>query len=276
MKQAIARLGIICSISLFMLPCSAMSISDLLISEIMANPAVISDTSGEWFELYNPTIEPINLRGIDLGDDGRDRHRFDTDLLIMPNEFLTLARSGDPGFVPDYVYDNFFLANSADEIVFRDGLMELLRLDYGSGFAQAGVSKELQQLPMIALNYGLTPASHSYGSGDIGTPGIAGDMLLKASAVPTPDTAWLFLSGLLAIFSPTTVRKSLAARVIPAESIVPTASIICKTSVIPIRRTDTSDRAACAAVRGIGISKSPIIPGAQITLSSHKSTGEQS
>ena len=275
MKQAIARLSIICSISLFSYPCYAVSVSDLLISEVMANPSAISDTLGEWFELYNPTIEPINLRGIDLGDDGRDRHRFDSDLLILPSEFLTLARSTDPGFEPDYIYGNFTLANSDDEIVFRDGLLELLRLDYGSGFAQAGVSRELQQLPMIALNYGLTLASHSFGSGDIGTPGIAGGMLLKPSAVPTPATAWLFLSGVLAIFLPTTVRKSLAARAIPIASVVPTTSIICKTSVIPIPRTAASDRAACA-VRRTGISKRPIISGSQITLSPHKSTGEQS
>jgi hypothetical protein len=208
MKQASARLGIICSISLFTLPCFAMSVSDLLISEIMANPAAISDARGEWFELYNPTIEPINLRGIDLGDDGRDRHRFDSDLLIMPSEFMTLARSNDPGFVPDYVYDDFTLANSSDEVIFRDGLLELLRLDYGSGFVVAGVSRELEQLPMMASNYGLTMASLGYGAGDIGTPGTAGGMLFAPSAVPVPAAAWLFISGLLAIFSPTAIRKA--------------------------------------------------------------------
>ena len=270
MKQTIARLGIICSISLFTLPCSAMSVSDLLISEIMANPAAISDARGEWFELYNPTIEPINLRGIDLGDDGSNRHRFDTDLLILPSEFLTLARSGEPGFAPDYIYDNFILANSADEIVFRDGLLELLRLDYASGFAQAGVSRDLQQLPMIALNYGLTPASHSYGSGDIGTPGIAGDMLLTPSAVPIPATAWLFITGLLAVFSPTALHKALATRVTPTTSIIP------ETSVIPIRRTASKAARSDVSVRGIGISKWPEIPTSRTKLSLRRYKGLQS
>jgi hypothetical protein len=74
MKKGIARLGIIGFVSLFAFPCFALpyyasSVSDLLISEIMANPAGLSDTRGEWFELYNPTIEPINLRGLDLGED---------------------------------------------------------------------------------------------------------------------------------------------------------------------------------------------------------------
>ncbi len=176
MKQAIARLGIICSIFLFSYPCYAVSVSDLLISEVMANPSAISDTRGEWFELFNPTDHPVNLRGLDLGDDGRDRHHFDSDLLILPETFFTFARSSNPGFTPDYVYDNFNLANSTDEIIFREGLLELLRLDYSSGFAAAGRSRELQQLPMIASNFDLTLASLSYGAGDIGTPGASGGM----------------------------------------------------------------------------------------------------
>jgi hypothetical protein len=220
MKKGTARLGIIGFVSLFTFPCIAspcfaMSVSDLLISEVMANPAAISDARGEWLELYNPTIEPINLRGIDLGDDGSNRHRFDTDLLILPGEFLTLARSNDPGFVPDYVYDDFTLANSSDEVIFRDGLLELLRLDYGSGFVVAGVSRELEQLPMMASNYGLTMASLGYGAGDIGTPGAAGTAggmlfasLAVPSTVPVPAAVWLFISGLLAIFSPTAIRKA--------------------------------------------------------------------
>ena len=214
MKNRIARLGTIGFVSLFTFPCIAfpcfaMSVSDLLISEVMANPAEISDARGEWFELYNPTIEPVNLRGIDLGDDGSNRHRFDTDLLILPSKFLTLARSATPGFVPDYVYNGFTLTNSSDEIIFRDGLLELLRLDYGSGFAVAGVSRELLQLPMMASNYDLTLASFGYGSGDIGTPGAAGGMLSARSAVPVPATAWLFMSGLLAAFSPPAIRKAI-------------------------------------------------------------------
>ena len=224
MKKGIARLGIIGFVSLFAFPWFAFpslaySVSDLLISEIMANPAGLSDTRGEWFELYNPTIEPINLRGIDLGDDGSDRHRFHTDLLILPSEFLTLARSSDPGFTPDYVYDNFTLANADDEIVFRDGLLEYLRLDYRSGFVEAGRSRELQQLPMMASNYGLTLASLGYGAGDIGTPGASGGMFLTPSAVPVPAAAWLFITGLLAIFSPTAIRKALDTSAIPIRRI---------------------------------------------------------
>ena len=107
MKKGIAQMGLFASLALFNPSTFAVTVSDLLISEIMANPAAISDTQGEWFELFNPTEESINLRGIELRDDGSNRHRFDTDLLILPGEYFTLARSAAAGFVPDYVYDNF-------------------------------------------------------------------------------------------------------------------------------------------------------------------------
>ncbi len=251
MARKIARLGLICSFVLSVNTGFASSVSDLLITEVMANPAALSDTRGEWFELHNPTDREINLRGFSIGDDGVKRHSFDTDLLIMPGEFLTLARSSNPGFIVDYVYDNFTLANSGDEIVLRDGLFELLRLDYGSGFAVAGHSRELLQLPMLASNYGLTLASLSYGSGDIGTPGAAGGALPPPSAIPLPAAAWLFISGILAVLSPSAFSRftrnvvPTPPNVIPANpniNRVPLNVIAVPTIVIPAQagRSDAS------------------------------------
>jgi len=199
--KGIAQFGLLCSLSLFAGFSHAMMVSDLLISEVMVNPAALSDARGEWFELYNPTTETINLRSLTIGDDGSDHHKIESDLLILPGEYLTLARYFDPGFIPDYVYDDFTLSNSGDEIVFSDGISELLRLDYGSDFAAAGRSRELVGLPMIASNYDLTLASLDYGPGDIGTPGEAGSYQLPVSAVPLPGTTWLLTSGILALFA---------------------------------------------------------------------------
>jgi len=205
--KGIAHFGLLCLLGLSTNPAHAVTVSDLLISEVMANPAALSDARGEWFELYNPTTEVINLHEVTIGDDGSDRHRIESDLLIMPGEYLTLARYLDPGFTPDYVYDGFTLGNSDDEIVFSDDVSELLRLDYGNDFDVVGRSRELAGLPMIAANYELTLESFSYGFGDIGTPGTAGSTSLDLSSeplpavIPVPPTAWLFVSGLLALFS---------------------------------------------------------------------------
>jgi len=216
MAKGIAHFGILFSLIIYSGHANAILVSDLLISEVMANPAALPDARGEWFELYNPTDHEINLRDTWIGDDGSDSHKIETDLLILPAEYLTLARNEDPGFIPDYVYNNFTLGNGADEIVFSDGLIELLRLDYGSDFDQPGQSRELTALPMLSSNYALTPESLIYGAGDIGTPGSAGSVSfaasvtpppvtanLAASAVPVPATIWLFISGILAFLSTT-------------------------------------------------------------------------
>ena len=202
MAKGLASLALTGLISISLAPATAASIGDLWISEVMANPAALSDSEGEWFELYNPTAETFNLHDLTIGDDGGDLHRIDTDLLILPGHFLTLARSPAPGFTPDYVYDDFTLANSSDEIVLRDALTDVLRLDYGSGFAVAGVSRELVTLPLTAASYALTPALFSYGAGELGTPGAAGPTALPVAAVPLPASAWLFVSAMLALVSP--------------------------------------------------------------------------
>jgi hypothetical protein len=207
MAKGIAHFGILFSLIIYSGHANAILVSDLLISEVMANPSALPDAHGEWFELYNPTDHEINLRDIWIGDDDRDLHKIETDLLILPTEYLTLARSVDPGFTPDYVYDNFTLGNGADEIVFSDGLMELLRLDYGAGFVEAGQSRELLGLPQLAPNFGLTFASIGYDLGDIGTPGEAGSVSFDVSPVPLPAAAWLFVSGILAVLSPTILRR---------------------------------------------------------------------
>ncbi len=197
--NGIARLGLGCALALSMNTIHATTLGELWISEVMPDPAAISDAAGEWFELYNPAAAPFNLNGTTLGDDGGDLHRIETDLLILPGEYLTLARSAAPGFAPDYVYAGFTLGNSGDEIVLRDPLGDVLRLDYGASFDAPGRSRELLTLPLLAANYGLTPPELVYGSGDIGTPGSAGSAGL--SPVPLPAAAWLFASALLGLLS---------------------------------------------------------------------------
>ncbi len=222
--KGLAHLGAVCLVFINLGQPYAATVGDLIISEIMVNPAAVSDTRGEWFELFNPTSDAINLRGVDLGDDGGDRHRIETDLLILPGRFLTLGRNGDSavngGYLADYVYADFTLSNGSDEVVLSRGANELLRLDYGSGCASAGRSRELQSLPLRAANYALTLAGLTYGLGDIGSPGAAGSTDYSVASVPLPGAVWLFASGLLAlglrrrrVHSVTTSRAQLAAAV---------------------------------------------------------------
>jgi len=201
------RVGTFVFLSFLMSSVQAASVSDLLITEVMVNPNAVSDTNGEWFELFNPTSEAIDLNGLTLKDLGSNTHTITTTstLFINPDQYFIFARNGDSstngGFVADYVYGSGFqLTNSGDEIIFTDSSNELLRLEYGTNFDAIGRSSELTSLPVIELNYDLTLASLTYGLGDIGTPGSAGSFIPNVSAVPLPATIWFFISGVILLF----------------------------------------------------------------------------
>ena len=51
---------------------------DVVINEILQNPAAVADTAGEWFEVYNAASHAIDLNGWTIADAGTDRHRIQT------------------------------------------------------------------------------------------------------------------------------------------------------------------------------------------------------
>ena len=183
----------------------AATVSDLLITEVMVNPLSVSDARGEWLELFNPTSESVDLRGITLTDSTNAGHTISSinSLLINPGDYFVLARNTNStingGFMPEYAYGSeFSLSNGGDEIIFASGNDELLRLDYGSGFASAGFSMELISDIMRLDNY--AASTRQYGLGDWGTPGSAGSFSFSSvTPVPIPGAALLMSSGLVGL-----------------------------------------------------------------------------
>lgn len=90
---------------------------DLVITEIMSNPLAVLDSVGEWFELYNPTNTTFELKNCVISDLGADSHVVQQSLIVQPLSYVTMARSGSPGFLPDYVWSGFSIANGSDEII---------------------------------------------------------------------------------------------------------------------------------------------------------------
>lgn len=179
----------------------AASVSSLLISEVMANPSAVSDSNGEWFELFNPTHQRIDLNGVTLSDQGSDIHLISASgtLFIDPGSYFVLARNGDMmsngGFQADYVYgSDFALTNTEDEIILTDNNGNSLSLAYGSGFISAGISRELASEQMLTDHY--INSSQTFGDGDLGTPGFQGGYDFTPSPVPVPAAFWLMTSGL--------------------------------------------------------------------------------
>jgi len=176
---------------------------DLVITEVLANPEAVSDTAGEWFEIYNASAADIDLIGFTLRDQGSNAHVVSggAPLIVAPGEYFVFGRNGNAllngGYSADYVYDSFVLGNSSDAIILeRDGAA-IASLVYANAalFGAAGRSAEL-----TAAGFALTPTGYSFGSGDIGTPGIAGSYTPPTvSEVPVPAAGWLMLSALGAL-----------------------------------------------------------------------------
>jgi len=184
----------------------AVMISDLLITEIMANPNAVTDAKGEWFEIYNPSNDVFDFNGITLSDNGSNSHLItsSTNLLINPGEYFVFGKNGNTiengGYIADYVYSNFTLGNSDDEIILSDTIGNMLSLEYSNGFVDAGKSTELLSDEMLITNYGIT-SDFNYGDGDYGTPGSQGSYALNTTPVPEPDSIWLILVGCLLLLA---------------------------------------------------------------------------
>ncbi|MCX6044833.1 MAG: lamin tail domain-containing protein [Chloroflexi bacterium] len=171
----------------------------LLISEFMADPKAVSDTNGEWFELYNPTADTVNLHDWVLKDLGGDHHTINVDLLIQPGAYLVLGRNQDlatNGGVPvAYVYTGLTLANSTDELLLLapDGT-ETDRVSWGDAAGLAitlGASNERTNLAEPA-QWATANTPWSGSAGDRGTPGslYVPAPLVTVTSTPLSANTW--------------------------------------------------------------------------------------
>ena len=125
--------------------CVGLLPGDLVITEIMANPAG-EDKGAEWFEIYNATDTDIGLNGAELvasREDGTDEKRHIIGGLVMPAGDYTVvgALLNDPEVLPqhmDYGYERDLgdFRNSAGRLVVECGgelIDEVLYLDPGDG-----------------------------------------------------------------------------------------------------------------------------------------------
>ena len=157
---------------------------EVFINEIMKDPNAVSDSNGEWFELYNDAPSAVNVNGWTISDNGGESHVINNagPLLIPTNGYLVLCRNSNSaangGVICAYQYSGFTLGNAGDEIILRDGVTEIDRVEYNNRFFPnlIGVSMEFSQVktPFVISNddgdrWGV--ALTTFGAGDRGTPG---------------------------------------------------------------------------------------------------------
>ena len=165
----------------------------IVITEVMANPASVSDSYGEWFEIFNTTDSTIDMHGWSIKDLDGDEHQLlsdETTIPILPGEYFILAKNGDEsqngGVNVDYVYNGFSLSNSDDEVILLDASGAIVdEVHYSNGWPfSSGVAMELHNpLEDNSLIQNWYASTISYGNGDTGSPGIPFDGTLDIEKV---------------------------------------------------------------------------------------------
>lgn len=165
---------------------------DIVITEIMQNPAGVSDDYGEWFEVYNTTSSDIDLNGWIIRDQpGSSQNvvNIDVSVIVSAGGYITLGRGGDTdpasseyngGITHTFVYDfGFLMSNSSDEVIIEapnGTIIDEVYYDNGSTFPDpTGASMQLDpsSLSASANDSGANwcEGIDSYGTlGDLGSP----------------------------------------------------------------------------------------------------------
>jgi hypothetical protein len=158
---------------------------DLVITEIMYDPAAVADAGGEWFEVFNRGSKTVDLNGLRI-ESGAELHVISNrvPLLVPAGGYLVLGRSVDPlanGAAPvDYGYSGITLLNSADSIALYHGtnLIDSVSYSASSPFPTvtgASIYLKMNALSGTANDSGTNWAASTvvFGGGDRGTPGAA-------------------------------------------------------------------------------------------------------
>jgi hypothetical protein len=156
---------------------------EIVITEIMSNPAAVADTAGEWFELHNPSAsQALDLGGCSVEDGAAKPHALPAPFVIDKREFVVVGRGAEAGFAPDLML-SFSLGNTADTLVLRCDGREIDRVAYGEGFPlAAGASMALD--PAASADDNDAAGAWCLGQADYG-----GDRGTPGSANPACDSA---------------------------------------------------------------------------------------
>ena len=166
--------------------------TDIVITEIMQNPAVLPDADGEWFEIHNTGGTPVDLNGWTLSDLGSDSHTIVGSAVVPAGGYAVLGVNAvamaSEGVTLLYQYSSFVLANGDDEVILTNAsAVEIDRVEYDGGPVwpdPTGASMMWDENTAdnnVGANW--STSTTVFGSGDLGTPGAA-----NGGAAPQPPS----------------------------------------------------------------------------------------
>jgi hypothetical protein len=167
----------------------------------MPNPASVSDSYGEWFELYNSEDTTINLSNWVIKSGENEEHLIsgDMSLFIDPGQYLVFGKNDNVsingGLVIDYEYSNISFSNNNDELLIVNQNGEIVDevhytndWPFGSGIAMETHDPESDN--GISSNW--FSSTLTYGNGDNGSPGTFHNGSLNTKQNTIPNSFFLF------------------------------------------------------------------------------------
>ena len=181
----------------------------IVITEMMPNPAAVSDARGEWFELYNAGTDDVDIKGWKIRDvSSSSEHTLpNTSFMIDAGTYLVFTEEStdNGGITPDYDYSGITLGNSGtDGVTILNSLNEVQdTVSYTTSWPWGtGASMSLKD-PTVSSpttvndssdNWCTEPSTTTYGDGDSGTPGAASVCGAGPAppVLPTPFTGAIY------------------------------------------------------------------------------------
>jgi hypothetical protein len=163
---------------------------ELLITEIMFNPTALSDTEGEWFEIYNNSDHDINLKNLVLKRDDTNIHTIADSIVFSSGEYFVFARTQTAVNVSNrYVYGSAIsLPNTGAVLaIYNEGTGTdpgalIFSVNYGAvNFPSPSGASIILNPNKINADDAISGTSWCtstsvFNTGDSGTPGIVNDL----------------------------------------------------------------------------------------------------
>ena len=163
----------------------AIGYGELLITEIMANPSALSDTEGEWFEIYNNSDRNISLQNLILERDDANIHTIYDQIELASGEYFVLSRTDLATNVSnEYVYGSDITLSNTGAIlaIYNEGTETdpgalIFSINYGEASFPEGTAASICLNPNLnnALDAPMGTSwcisTTAYSTGDLGTPG---------------------------------------------------------------------------------------------------------
>ncbi len=176
------------------------ALGDIVINEIMKDPSSVSDTNGEWFEIFNDAGADVDINGWTLRDNDGEMHTINNGgaLIVPAGGYAVLCRNANSaangGVACAYQYSGFTLGNDDDEIIILNGAAEVDRVEYervtfpDPTGASLEFSAAMPALTANDLGSNWGTALAVFGAGDRGTPGFQNNEPPLFGTIP-PTTA---------------------------------------------------------------------------------------